>query len=376
MDIRGFVPMLVTLVLNPVVFALNMQSLNKSSLASQPVPVPSPSLKRQVPGDFPLLCGIIGGVGPAASADVDRRLVEGQQLMYNTLKEDMHKTFEEMRADLLPIIYADWTIHDLSLFLNWPENISKPSIPDQKTIPFIIGNNPQIPDRISHIKQDAGATNPLPQIRQTAKSLVSMGANCLAITSILGHEYLPELREELPKGVHVLNMMDATLRYAAARFPDKDPLILGVLADDVTLNTGLFQKAADHASSFYGGRRFQIITPSNISDGKQENVMKAIYGPEGIKAGFDNYPCNHQIECGKQNFILLYNEAKKLTKKYAHAIVAGSSEIALVFNEDTAGRNDITVLHPSHVLADTIFHLTYTSHLYHDLPDNVIWHDY
>jgi len=90
----------------------------------------------------------------------------------------------------------------------------------------------------------------------------------------------------------------------------------------------------------------QIIMPSEFSNGSQDNIMEAIYGPKGIKAGHDNI----STEEGLVNHHLLKDEGAKLMEHGAQAVIMGCTEIPLVIDETVEKK--VIFINPTAILVD------------------------
>lgn len=106
--------------------------------------------------------GIIGGVGPLATADFFEKIIE------NT-----------------------------------------PAKKDQENIPIIIYNNPQIPDRTAAILD--AAPSPVPEIIKTAKVIEDMGADFLCLPCNSSFYFYDEIQKNIK--IELLNMIDITADY-------------------------------------------------------------------------------------------------------------------------------------------------------------------
>lgn len=142
------------------------------------------------------LAGIIGGVGPLATADFFEKIIK------NT-----------------------------------------PSKVDQDNIPIIIYNNPQIPDRTTSIL--AGGESPVESIVKTGKALEKMGVDYLAIPCNTSFYYYDQIVEKL--NVPLLNMIDLTVEYIK-KSELKNVCILGTAG---TLKTRLYQDKLDKENINY-----------------------------------------------------------------------------------------------------------------------------
>ncbi len=180
--------------------------------------------------------GILGGVGPEATAELFRRIIR-----------------------------------------------ATPAADDQGHLPVIIFNNPAIPDRTAAIL--GRGPSPLPELRDTALRLEAAGADFIVIPCNTAHYYLPEIRRALH--VPVLDMLAETAAHVAASYPGVKKA--GLLATTGSLRARLYQKA------FRGGR-CRVLAPEAAV--QRELVMPAIYGPRGVKAGGRRQPARLLRQAG------------------------------------------------------------------------------
>lgn len=133
--------------------------------------------------------GIIGGMGPLASAELYRKIV--------LITE----------ADL-----------------------------DQEHIHIIIDSNTDIPDRTQSII-GAGAS-PLEELIKSAKKLEQAGADFLIMCCNTAHYYHETIAGEV--NIPFLNMLEETVKHIEAKY-GKD-VVVGLLATDGALRTGIFDE--------------------------------------------------------------------------------------------------------------------------------------
>ena len=131
--------------------------------------------------------GIIGGMGPLATADLFRKIIE------------------ETAAER-----------------------------DQDHIPLLIDNNTNIPDRTAALLD--GAESPLPEMVKSARRLEQAGAEGLLMPCNTAHGFYEALRAET--SVPVLNMIALTGQALARR----GVTCAGLLATTGTVRTGVYQK--------------------------------------------------------------------------------------------------------------------------------------
>ena len=192
---------------------------------------------------------------------------------------------------------------------------------DSDHIPVIIMNCPEIPDRTAAIT--GRGESPLPHLIQAAKILERAGADFIAMPCVTAHHYYGDITQEIH--IPFIHMIQETAHYIIKEMPEWK--CLGLLATSGTLETGLFQRAL-------GNKKFQIFTPDSA---QQRQVMEAIYGKQGIKAGFKDKPRE-----------ILSLVAVQLKQSGARALIAGCTEIALVIEELGS---DLPVINPLRILA-------------------------
>ncbi len=141
---------------------------------------------------------------------------------------------------------------------------------DQEHVPVIIFNDPSIPDRTAAIL--GRGPSPAPALRRAARRLAAAGADFIVIPCNTAHYYLPAIRRAVR--VPVLDMPAAAAAYVAEHYPGVRRV--GLLATTGTLRTRIYQQA------FRRCRR-RVLAPAAAD--QQRLVMEAIYGPRGVKAG-------------------------------------------------------------------------------------------
>ncbi len=137
--------------------------------------------------------GILGGMGPLATADLYRKIVE--------------------------LTAAD---------------------SDNGHIRVIIDSNTAIPDRTAAIL--SGGADPVPEMLSAAKNLVSCGAECIIMPCNTAHFFLPALQAQIP--VPILDMTKIAARSCAKLYPGKRAAILATRG---TLSSGVYSRALEEA---------------------------------------------------------------------------------------------------------------------------------
>ncbi|MFD9613755.1 aspartate/glutamate racemase family protein [Streptomyces sp. NPDC059083] len=134
--------------------------------------------------------GILGGMGPLATADFYRRLVE-----------------------------------------------RTPAGSDQAHLPVLMWADPGVPDRTAALLGEG--PSPVPALVEGARWLQRAGVSCIAVPCNTAHAYVEQLSKAT--GVEVLDMIRAALETAARRAPGLERV--GVLATRGTRLTGLYERA-------------------------------------------------------------------------------------------------------------------------------------
>ena len=157
--------------------------------------------------------GIMGGMGPAATADL------------------MMKIIEMTAADS-----------------------------DQEHIPMIIDNNTRIPDRTAAIL--SGGADPVPEMTASAKRLEAAGADFIIIGCNTAHYFVPKVEKEI--SIPVVSMLKET----ALALREKSVKSAAVLATDGTVKSGLYAKAlaAEGIEDIYPTDEQQRLLMSVIYD--------------------------------------------------------------------------------------------------------------
>lgn len=107
---------------------------------------------------------------------------------------------------------------------------------DNDHIRVYIDSNAQIPDRTAAIL--SGGKSPLDEMRSALRSLEGCGASCVIMPCNTAHYFLPQLQSETK--LPFLSMLEATAKTCAKAYPGKTA---AVLATKGTLATGLYEKA-------------------------------------------------------------------------------------------------------------------------------------
>jgi len=198
---------------------------------------------------------------------------------------------------------------------------------DQDHIKMIVEQNPQIPDRTEHLLHQG--TDPTIALFATCKKLEAAEADLIAIPCNTAHAFVERMQSHLR--IPVLNMLDEAMAQIASRYAGR---LVGLLATSGTIESGVYAAAAERAG-------VQLMLPD---DPHQVLVMEAIYGAEGVKAGFTEGRCRTDLRSAIDH----------LAQRGAGVILLGCTELPLLFpqteNFDAAGQA-VALLDPTLLLA-------------------------
>lgn len=190
---------------------------------------------------------------------------------------------------------------------------------DQEHLKAIIWSRPDTPDRTRYIL-GLSDEDPRGPIVESGKSLVSLGAECLAIPCITAHYFHDEIEDLI--GRPVINLPGEVVRHLKEHGWNR----IGIMATDGTIQSGLFQHALEEQG-------MKAIVPKPES---QKKVMHIIY--EDVKA-------NKPIEMN-----LFREVVSELRGRGAEVIVLGCTELSLVKQGRDLG---LGILDAMEVLAKT-----------------------
>jgi aspartate racemase len=132
---------------------------------------------------------------------------------------------------------------------------------DQDHPRVIIYSNSKVPDRTAAILE--AGLSPLPELIRAGKRLEEAGADFIIIPCNTAHYFIDQLQKELR--VPILNMIKLSAGKARYSYPNVRKA--GLLASDGTVKSGLYKSA-------YGDAGIEIM---ELSPERQAEVMKAIY---------------------------------------------------------------------------------------------------
>lgn len=193
--------------------------------------------------------GVVGGVGPAATVDFMRKVVQ----------------------------------------------LTKATC-DQDHIKMLVEQNPQIPDRTAHLLADG--EDPTIALLATSKRLEAGGADVIVIPCNTAHAFVERIESQL--NVPILNMLSEVKKHIQRGLPGVSRV--GLLATSGTVASRVYHEA-------FADSGIALLVPD---EPVQKKVMAAIYGDTGVKAGYTSGRCSeditaaiaHMMELGAQAVIL------------------------------------------------------------------------
>ncbi len=149
-----------------------------------------------------------------------------------------------------------------------------PARRDQEHFPMLIFSNPAIPDRTEAIL--GRGEDPVPAMVQGALRLQQAGAGILAIPCNAAHYFLPRIKACL--SIPVINMIEQTCSYI--RFQHPGFRKVGLLAATGTIYCGVYQAACLKAG-------FDLIEPDETSQARvHQAIIEVKEGVHNEQTGF------------------------------------------------------------------------------------------
>jgi aspartate racemase len=217
--------------------------------------------------------GILGGMGPAASAEFVNRLIA-----------------------------------------------QTPASCDQEHIPFVLWSNPQIPDRSTSMRN--GDNNPLPFLLEGIRGLKSAGCNLIVIPCNTAHFWFHEFSKVNVRIVHIVDSVASALKDAGV----SDGTI-GVIGTQATVELGLYQYMLNRQGwncitpdrsemDFFVQPAIDLIKSGKILEA-EALLMKVIHslidrGARAVVLGCTEIPLAIRID--QENGIPLINSIDSLVK--------------------------------------------------------------
>ena len=194
---------------------------------------------------------------------------------------------------------------------------------DQEHIRVIIYANPEVPPRTDAILEEG--ESPLPYLVEGVRILKGMGVDFIVMPCVTAHYWLHEIMAQ--ERFSFLSLLDESVLYAQRKIPELKKT--GLISSTGTIKSRLFHHTFEKEG-------VEIICPE---DEEQEQVMDAIFGAKGIKAGFAS---------GRPREII-QDIACKLIDRGAEAVIAGCTEVPLVLKDEDIS---VPLIEPLQILAE------------------------
>jgi aspartate racemase len=189
-------------------------------------------MKKARPSRKPKTIGILGGMGPEATAHFFRLVIE------NTAAGS-----------------------------------------DQDHAPVLVWNDPRVPARTEAILRKG--PSPLPRLLRGVRILEAGGAGLVVMPCVTAHHWASRIAAA--GRVPFVNLLEEAVNFALAEMPGLKRA--GLVASSGTIASGLWPRAFERTG-------VEILTPE---PGEQETVMEAIFGRRGIKAGHTSGPSRDAV---------------------------------------------------------------------------------
>jgi aspartate racemase len=233
-------------------------------------------------GPWRRVIGIVGGMGPHAHMEFERRLLAAVE----------HPSSDQD--------YPEW----------------------------VVSSVPQTPDRTLALLE--GGPSPVPWMLRSLERLASC-TDFAVVTCITAHAFLDEVRARVR--LPILDIVELTLAEAVRRFGPTARV--GILATTGALRGGVYRRAADRTAP-----GLHLVSLLDLPDGdalQEELLMRPIYGPlsegrrepGGIKSGGDGDPRTRI-----RHRDTLAAAVRRLAGAGAVCVVTGCTEVPLALGRE------------------------------------------
>ena len=196
---------------------------------------------------------------------------------------------------------------------------------DQEHLHVVIDSNTNIPDRTAALLH--GGADPLPELTGSARRLEAMGADVLIMPCNTAHNYYDGISAAV--SVPVLHMVRLTAQALVERGVKK----AGLLATDGTVRTGIYQKS-------FAGSGVELLTPDEA--GQRAVMEMIYQGVKAGDMAFDAKPARQAMErllaAGAEVLILGCTELPLAVKLYGIDLPAVDPTLELRSEERRVGK--------------------------------------
>jgi aspartate racemase len=213
---------------------------------------------------------------------------------------------------------------------------------DQEYPEWIVMSIPHTPDRTAALLD--GGPSPVPSLLRGLERLAK-GADFAVVTCMTAHAFLDEIRPRA--ALPILDLAESTMAEVERRFAGTR---IGVLATTGALRSGVYSRTRTPMTP-----GFEILSLLDLPAGEalqEDLVMRPIYGPlaggrrqhGGLKSGSDRDP-----ETGSLHRATLSRAVRALAEAGVSCVVTGCTEIPLALGRDAI--EGIPLLDPLDVAA-------------------------
>lgn len=195
---------------------------------------------------------------------------------------------------------------------------------DQDHPLIIIYSNPKVPPRTDAIFKSG--EDPVPYLIKGVSILKKSGADIIVMPCVTAHYFIQDVMKKL--NFNFISLVDEAVKWTIDKMPNIKKI--GLLSSSGTIKARIFHEAFEK-------RKIKLLTPLKS---EQKIVMESIFGNRGIKAGY-------KTGISRENILHI---AHSLLNKGAEALIAGCTEIPLVFKEDDI---DVLYIEPMHITVES-----------------------
>jgi len=316
-----------------------------------------------------VLFGIVGGLGPMATVDFARSIVDSRVRLYRAMTQGVDELAQAASSSSSPaaqtatsLVLSDEErrrkrkilVENVST-MSWSDNeidhvLSHQSSPlklhDQDHIPILIAQATTVPPRPSFILGHS-TVDPTPAMVDVARGLINAGATHLAVVCNTAHYFWGQVAKQLQdRDIVFVDMIELSVQCALRWLlpaPTSNVVtqpVVGLLATAATLKIGIYQDIAKR-------HQVKILSPLDLHQGQQaqDSVHEVIFGNRGIKSGFDS------VETNPDGMRALLNVCLALqVEKHISVIILGCTELPLLLTNDSVQKWAETLM-PEHAEA-------------------------
>ncbi len=199
---------------------------------------------------------------------------------------------------------------------------------DQDHIKMVVEHNPKIPDRTENLIGEG--PDPTIPLLAAGKRLEADNADMIAIPCNTAHAFVERIQRYI--SIPVVHMLYETACTIRDDYPQCHRI--GLLGTTGTVQSRVYHDVLE-------AMNLRVVVPNAEY---QEKVMAAIYGDQGVKAGFTTGTCVDDLLAAVAHVV----------EKGAEAVILGCTELPILLKATdsySVGGRSIVVLDPTEILA-------------------------